>query len=57
MSRRPHNLILYKPFARTNSYFFPFFVNVVSLWNQLPNHVVSSSSSSAFKHQLYYSSM
>ena len=50
--RRPHNLILYEPFARTNSYFFSFFVNVVSLWNQLPNHVVSSFSSSAFKHQL-----
>ena len=50
--RRPHNLILYKPIARTNSYFFSFFVNVVSLWNQLPSHIVSSFSSSAFKHQL-----
>ena len=50
--RHPHSQILYKPFAKTNSYMFSFFVNVVSMWNLLPSYAVVSSSPSVFKRHL-----
>ncbi len=43
---------LQQPFARTNSYFYSFVPRSISLWNALPEFVVSAPSLLSFKHSL-----
>jgi len=47
-------LMLTHPFARTNSYFYSFVPHSILQWNNLPEHVVSSSSMHSFKESLMH---
>jgi len=49
----PNSKQLYLPLARTEAHKQSFFVNVVSLWNALPEAIVSAPSPCAFKHHLH----
>ena len=47
--RFPHNKPLFIPYVITVSFKSSFFVDVIPLWNSLPSHIVSSSSTFSFK--------
>ena len=47
-------LMLTHPFARTNSYFYSFVPHSILQWNNLPEHVISSSSIHSFKESLMH---
>ena len=47
-------LMLTHLFARTNSYFYSFVPHSILQWNNLPEHVVSSSSMHSFKESLMH---
>ena len=51
-----HNLVLNRPFARTNSYFYSFVPHTISIWNNLDSSLVCASLSSFQNklHSLYY---
>ena len=46
----PHNLVLNRPFARTNSYFVP---QTIFHWNKLDSSIVCASSVHAFNRYLH----
>ena len=50
----PHNLVLNRPFAHMNSYFYSFVPYTISFWNNLDSSLVSASSVSAFKCNLHF---
>ena len=50
----PHNLVLNRPFAHTNSYFYSFVPYTISFWNNLDSSLVCASSVSAFKCNLHF---
>ena len=52
-----HNLVLNRPFARTNSYFYSFVPYTISLWNNLDSSFVCAPSVSAFKNNLQLTSL
>ena len=39
-----HSKPLFKPFARTNAHKFSFFIDIISAWNALTEHIISSPS-------------
>ena len=47
-----HNLVLNRPFARTNSYFYSFVPHTISIWNNLDSSVICASLSS-FRNKLH----
>ena len=52
-----HNLVLNRPFARTNTYFYSFVPHSIYFWNNLDSSFVCSSSLSAFKTKLCSTSL
>ena len=52
-----HNIVLNRPFARTNSNFYSFVPYTISLWNNLDSSFVCAPSVSAFKNNLQLSSL
>ena len=48
-----HNLVLNRPFARTNSYFYSFVPHTISIWNNLDSSVICASLSS-FRNKLHF---
>ena len=48
------SFLLTQPFARSNSYFYSFIPNVISVWNSLPESVVCVPSLSVFKQPLHH---
>ena len=52
-----HNIVLNRPFARTNSYFYSFVPYTISLWNNLDSSFVCAPSVSAFKNNLQLTSL
>ena len=48
------SFLLTQPFAWSNSYFYSFIPNVISLWNSLPESVVCAPSLSVFKQSLHH---
>jgi len=49
------SFLLAQPFVRSNSYFYSFLPNVISLWNSVPESVVCAPSLSAFKQSVQHS--
>ena len=49
----PHNLVLNRPFARTNSYFYSFVPQTMFHWNKLDSSIVCASSVHAFNRYLH----
>ena len=53
LSHRAHqNLVLNRPFARTNSHFYSFVPHTISIWNDLDSSVICASLSS-FRNKLH----
>jgi len=52
LSLRDHHLKLYKKQCRLNGRQYYFSQRIVSLWNLLPNHVVTAPSVRSFKKRL-----
>ena len=48
-----NNSCLYQPFARTDSFYYSFVPYTVSLWNKLPETIVSSTTLHTFKRLLH----
>ena len=44
-----HSKYIVQPFAKTEAYYHPFFIDSVRLWNSLPNSIVNSPSVLSFK--------
>ena len=51
--RAAHNLVLNRPFARTNSYFYSFLPHTISIWNNLEFSLVCAPSLSSFRNKLH----
>ena len=52
-----NNSCLYQPFARTDSFYYSFVPYTVSLWNKLPETIVSSTTLPTFKRLLHNHSL
>ena len=48
-TRHVHSLCLQQPFAHTNSYLYSFVPHAISVWNSLPQELVTAPSLQAFK--------
>ena len=53
----PHNLVLNRPFARTNSYFYSFVPQSIFYWNALDSSIVCTTSVNAFYKYLHSTSL
>ena len=53
-STRGHSCRYRSPSARVDSYLYSFLPTTIKLWNQLPQHLVTSSSLDHFRKQLNY---
>ena len=53
----PHNLVLNRPFARTNSYFYSFVPQSIFYWNALDSSIVCATSVNAFYKYLHSTSL
>ena len=51
-TRSVHSLCLQQPFACTNSYYYSFVPHAISIWNSLPQELVTAPSLKVFKTEL-----